>query len=218
MRRDDGGLGLVEVLVSMTLLAVALGVFGVAFGAMLRTSEASQDLGSVTDQTRLALNELDRQVRFGYWVKPATISGASSAIKVLGVDPSGTRRCWIWAIDGTNGRLMTFDYPASGGGGVPALASFGAVGGARWHIAAGPEGDPADPRRVVVTGSLSTASSVAALDPSTYARASYSLTAVADLVVSKAGFAGTPSVSVPFSFSVTVRNQWAGAPYAGLCP
>lgn len=214
-RRGDTGLGLVEVLVSMTLLAIALSVFGVAFSAMLRTSESSQDVGAVTDQTRLALNELDRQVRSGYWVKPTTIPGASSAITVLTVNRDGAKRCWIWALDTLNGRLMSFNY--SPGGSVPALASFGAVGGNRWHIAAGPEGDPAESRRVIVSGSLAATSPVQALNGSSFQRADYWLTAVADLIISKSAFAGRPAVSVPLKFSVSVRNQWAGAPFAGVC-
>lgn len=212
MMRDDRGLGLIEALVAMTLLTIALSVFGVAFSAMVRTSEVSRDIGSVTDEARLALNELDRQVRFGYWVKNRTVSGASSAITVLTPGASGARECWIWAIDAANGRLLSFHFPAANPRPVLPVAGFGTPGSG-WHIAAGPGGERF--RDVVIgpASSLSAATSVSALEIATYQRVTYFLRAAVALTVSKGD---RPPVTL--AFDVSVRNRLAGAAFTGECP
>lgn len=234
--RNDRGVGLIELLVVMSLLTLALAMFGLAFSAMLRTSDASRDIGAVTDQARLALNELDRQIRFGYWVRPATVescfaydavsgmtTGPCTAIKVLTTDAAGVRQCWVWALDEVNGRLMTYHYPAGGPSERLTLARFGLPGGRDWHVAAGPEGGtpaddvrlaagagplPSDPRGLGVVAS----SLVKPLDPSTFLRASYYLSAYAGITVSKPGRS-----PVTIGFNMSVRNQWIGAQYSDAC-
>ena len=214
--REDRGVGLIELLVVMSLLTLALGMFGMAFSAMLRTSDASRDIGSVTDQARLALTELDRQIRFGYWVKPATVGCASTcpAIKVLTVDRTGARQCWIWAIDESNGRLLSYHYPSNVNRAVPALTTFGNPGRGGWHVAAGPEDTGLGDEVVIdaasdlsIVGSL-----VKPLNAATFERASYYLAASASLVISKPGRS-----PVSLTFDMSVRNQWIGAPYASEC-
>ncbi|MFM8999036.1 MAG: PilW family protein [Actinomycetota bacterium] len=215
--RGDRGVGLIELLVVMSLTTLALTMFGMAFSAMLRTSDASRDIGAVTDQARLALNELDRQIRFGYWIKPTTVGCATTcpAIKVLTVDRTGARQCWVWAIDESNGRLLSYHFPASVNRPVPSLTMFGNPGNGGWHLAAGPEEtsvsdevaiDPASDL-AVVAGSL-----VKPLNAATFERASYYLSASATLVIAKPG---RPNVTLTFDMSV--RNQWVGAQYASEC-
>jgi type II secretory pathway pseudopilin PulG len=215
--RSDRGVGLIELLVVMSLLTLALSMFGMAFSAMLRTSDASRDIGAVTDQARLALNELDRQIRFGYWVKAATVTGCTTtcpAIKVLTTDSAGVRQCWVWAIDAGNGRLLTYHYPASTSRPVPSLATFGNPGHGGWHVAAGPEGEASD--EVVIDPSsqlgIVATSLVKPLDPTTFERASYYLSAYATIVILKPD--RTP---VTIDFDMSVRNQWVGAQYASEC-
>lgn len=215
--RSERGVGLIELLVVMSLLTLALSMFGMAFSAMLRTSDASRDIGSVTDQARLALNELDRQIRFGYWVKSATVTGCSTscpAIQVLTIDTTGARQCWVWALDSANGRILNYHYPASSGQPVPSLATFGNPGHGGWHVAAGPEGGASDEVVIGPTSQLGVVSTslVKPLNPATFERASYYLSAYATIEIAKPD--RTP---ITISFDMSVRNQWVGAPYASEC-
>lgn len=209
-------MGLVELLVVMSLMTLALTMFGMAFSVMLRTSDASRDIGAVTDQARLALNDLDRQIRFGYWIKTVTVGCATEcpAIQVLTKDSGGTMQCWTWAIDKANGRLMNFHYPITAKKPIPSLANFG-KGPGGWHIAAGPEGGPvADEVAIGSTSTLAVVSTseVTPLDPTTLTKVSYFSSAFAQLVISKPG---RPPITIEFDMSV--RNQWIGAQYAGAC-
>lgn len=213
--REDSGVGLIELLVVMTLLTLALTMFGMAFSAMLRTSDASRDIGAVTDQARLALNELDRQVRFGYWVKGTTVGCSTTcpAVKVLTTDSSGVRQCWVWALDRANGRLMTYHAPAASWSSPPSLSTFGRGRGG-WHIAAGPEGGATDEVAIDPASDLQVVASslVSPLNPTTFARSTYYLSAIASITITK------PDRSpVTIGFTMTVRNQWTGAQYASEC-
>lgn len=211
--RDERGIGLIEVLVVMGLLGLALGVFGTALTAMVRTSDASQDLGAVTDEARVALNQLDRQIRFGYWVKPRTISGASSAITVLTADAAGVLQCWTWAVSDGDQRIMNFVRPASVDAAIPAMPSADSKN-SLWRVAVGPEGgDPLDGVRIAAGSSLVPASAVAPIDPATYTRpAGLYAGAIATLVLQKG--TGAP---VTLTFDMSVRNQWRGGGYATKC-
>ena len=214
--RGDRGVGLIELLVVMSLTTLALTMFGMAFSAMLRTSDASRDIGAVTDQARLALNQLDRQIRFGYWVKPATVACPETcpAIKVLTSDSAGARQCWVWAIDRRNGRLMTFTFPAASSRPVPPLPTFGNPPPGGWHIAAGPEGGATDEVSIDATSLLEVVgtSLVKPLNATTFERASYYLSASASIVITK-----PDRNPVTIDFDMSVRNQWIGAQYASEC-
>lgn len=206
--RDDRGVGLIEVMVVMTLLTLAVGMFGLALSAMRRTADTSQDLGAVTDQARLALNELDRQIRFGYWVKNPSVSGATSSITVLTPDKAGVLRCWTWAIDGANGRLMNYVRPAlPPGGSVPALPSAGSAS-SLWRVAAGPEGDPKDEAVIAAGSSLTAVHQVMPLNPVTYQRVLTGLYSGATATVVVAKGEGVP---ITLTFDMSVRNKWRGA-------
>lgn len=217
--RSDRGVGLIELLVVMSLMTLALTMFGLAFSAMLRTSDASREIGSVTDQARLALNELDRQVRFGYWVKPKTVvcSLTCPAIQVLTTNTDGSLECWVWAIDKEPGTLVTYHYPPPVGAfTLPGLPS---AGGAGWHVAAGPEGGPTSDAVAIgpstSTGGLGivSGSKVTPIDPTTFARQTYWVSAYAALTVT-----GPDRPPVDLAFTMSVRNQWIGAPNAAKCP
>lgn len=208
MSGDERGVGLIELLVVLSLTTLALTMFGMAYSATLRTSGVSREIGNATDQARSALTELDRQVRFGYWVKQETsVCGSDCAIKVLTQDSAGSRECWIWAIDRTDGRLLTFHYPATASVTVPSLGSSG------WHLAA----SSLDPL-VAASWLRVTGSQVNTLLVSNFTRQPLYMAAAANLsiVAGNQAIAGNQA-AVPISFQVSVRNQWAGAQYATEC-
>lgn len=190
----------------LALLGIALSVFGLAYAAAVRTTSASTGLGAVSDQARRALNELDRQVRSGYWVKGVSVPGASSAVQVLTQNTNGSLECWVWALDTAEGSLVTFHYPEPG----PAKWKPLAFGG--WHVVAGPEGDAL---RDVTFGSGSALTPVNSFSPlllSNFSRPSLFQGAQATLNILRADLA-----PVVFEFSVSVRNQWRSAEYSAGC-
>lgn len=200
-------MGLVEVLVAMTLLVLAVAMFGSALTVVRASSERSQDMGAVTDQARLALNQLERQIRFGYWVRQETPppTGSSQAITVLTSREYGELQCWTWAIDAVHGRLMSYVESASTSNGPPPLPVRG------WHVAAGPEEEGTSSGEVLIDpmGShLVATTPVAPLNPVTFQRVLSGLYRGADAEVSISKGSGP---AVILSFSVTTRNMFLGA-------
>lgn len=207
--RSDRGIGLIEVLVAMTLLMVALAMFGLAFSTMMAASDASGDIGTVTDEVRVALHGLDRQVRSGYWVKDlgSAVAGASSAVLVLTQDPSGTRQCWIWALRADGTGLIARHYPEAGGASwvgtsvtTPGWQSV--VGGETGlgSVALGPG------------SALSGFGEVKALRLEDFSRAALFQGVAANIVVAKGDHE-----PVAVGFRVAVRNIWRAAPFATGC-
>lgn len=211
LRRNDAGLSLIELLVVMSLLLTALAMFGVTFSAMLRTSSASRAMGDATDQVRTALGELERQVRFGYWVRPETGLGCGTdcAVTVLTQNADGTKECWTWALDKTvttNVRLISVHRPSGVAFTFPAP-----VGAAGWHVAA--EGIRSIPTAPVL---LAAGSTISSLDAGTLSRVSYATAAEANVWV---GSTGDSESQVALRVQMSVRNAWRGAStFAGGCP
>lgn len=202
----DTGLSLIEVLVAMGLLGLALAMFGAAYTGILRTSEASTSLGAVTDQARLALHGLDRQVRSGYWVKAVSVPGASSAVQILTQNTDGSLECWVWALGSGTGSLLTFHYPEEGNQKWDPLAS------GKWHVAAGPEGGALTDVTFGANSKLSGYGEYFPLNPSDYSRPDLFQGAAVKLEILKGS-----SLPVTVEFTMTTRNQWQGAQYAKGC-
>lgn len=208
--RDDEGVGLIELLVAMSLLLAALTMFGVAFAAMLRTSNASRAMGDGTDEVRTALAELDRQVRFGLWVREETATGCGSscAVTVLTVDSSGGKECWTWALDTSNpldGRLLSIHRPYGAAFAFPAV-----FGDPPWHVAAGGVRTDIYAATLLATGPI-----VRALDPTSFQRPAYFSGAAADLWIGSSDGEGT---LVSLRLQMSIRNAWrGGSSYAGAC-
>lgn len=210
MMRRDRGVSLVELLIVMSLLLVALSMFGVAFAAMLRTSNASRAMGDGTDEVRTALTELDRQVRFGFWVKPETGLGCGPgcAVTVLTVNKAGGKECWTWALetsDPDSGRLLSIHRPYGAAFAFPVN-----LGDSPWHVAASGVRTDLHPATLTTAGS-----EMRALDPTSFQRYAYYGGATADFWVASSEGDGT---QVSFRLQMSVRNAWqGGASYAGAC-
>lgn len=220
MSRTDAGLTLVEVLVALTLTVVAMAMFGTALVASIRSSEVSQDIGAVADQARLALARLDRQVRFGYWVKDASLPVSTEAVRILTSNPTtGKLECWFWALDPSQGRLMSY-HDVYTGSAVNPPNSFNGKGpnGEGWRMEAGPEGALTDPQAVRLSGTLDAGSNVEGLPIGNFVRVAYSMTLNVALLVTKPDtYPGRDPQALPLDFSMTTRNAWAGASQATAC-
>ena len=118
---EEQGITLVELLVSMSLLAVVLLVFTNTLVSIQRTVVDEQVRNDLNDQARLALQTLDRQVRSGNLLydpadetdDPVDATAAGFMFRVYtqaqysaGDDP----RCVLWLVDDQE-RLLTRSWP-----------------------------------------------------------------------------------------------------------
>jgi prepilin-type N-terminal cleavage/methylation domain-containing protein len=123
LRRDERGMSLPELLIAMSILSIVLLVFGSVLatvqGAVVRQDSLSQTL----DQARLALQQLDREMRSGNVLYDPALEnavGAGAIVSCTGCLPSYTLRvytqtnsnfkCVLWKID-ANQNLMTREWP-----------------------------------------------------------------------------------------------------------
>jgi prepilin-type N-terminal cleavage/methylation domain-containing protein len=123
LRRDERGMSLPELLIAMSILSIVLLVFGSVLatvqGAVVRQDSLSQTL----DQARLALQQLDREMRSGNVLYDPALengSGAGAIVSCTGCLPGYTLRvytqtnsnfkCVLWKID-ANQNLMTREWP-----------------------------------------------------------------------------------------------------------
>jgi prepilin-type N-terminal cleavage/methylation domain-containing protein len=130
LKTSEGGMTLVELLVSMSILSIVLLVFVAVLASVQRGVVAQDTLNQTLDQTRLALQQLDREMRSGNVLydpalenAPAAIGGIPSCSGCLpgytlrvytqtNADTRGTYKCVLWKID-TAQRLMTQQWPPS---------------------------------------------------------------------------------------------------------
>jgi prepilin-type N-terminal cleavage/methylation domain-containing protein len=123
LRLDERGMSLPELLIAMSILSIVLLVFGSVLatvqGAVVRQDSLSQTL----DQARLALQQLDREMRSGNVLYDPALengSGAGAIVSCSGCLPGYTLRvytqtnsnfkCVLWKID-ANQELMTREWP-----------------------------------------------------------------------------------------------------------
>jgi prepilin-type N-terminal cleavage/methylation domain-containing protein len=130
LNSSEGGMTLVELLVSMSILSIVLLVFVAVLASVQRGVVAQDTLSQTLDQTRLALQQLDREMRSGNVLydpalenAPAASGGIPSCSGCLpgytlrvytqtNADTRGTYKCVLWKID-TAQRLLTQQWPPS---------------------------------------------------------------------------------------------------------
>lgn len=108
---DDRGLTLVELLIAMSLLLVALVMFGSALFAVQTAGARGDQLGRAADSAYQALTEMDRQLRSGYIASETRFTGAdANVVDMVRIyteayaPPAGTTspntvaRCVAWAV------------------------------------------------------------------------------------------------------------------------
>ena len=78
LTQDDRGITLVELLVSMMILGVAMTIFGTTLASVQRGVVAQDQLSRANDQARLALEQLDREMRSGNVLYNPATEGTSS--------------------------------------------------------------------------------------------------------------------------------------------
>lgn len=101
---DDGGLTLVEMLIAMSLLLVALTMFGSVLFAVQKAGSRGDQLSRAGDAAYSALAEMDRQLRSGYIASETAVAGAIDTVRIYteAYTPLGSSvavpRCVVWSV------------------------------------------------------------------------------------------------------------------------
>ena len=96
--RDQRGLTLVELLITIVLLGIVMAICVQVFVTIGRTVSTTDQNSQNTDQARLAVQQIDRQVRSGNVLyNPAAETPAGFALRVY-TQANGYQRCVQWRI------------------------------------------------------------------------------------------------------------------------
>ena len=107
---EDDGLSLVELVVAMGIMSIVLIVFGTVLASVQREVVVQEKLSAANDQARLALQQLDRELRSGNVLyDPATEAVPNMRLRVYTQANAPTRGaylCKLWRIRGATQRLQ----------------------------------------------------------------------------------------------------------------
>lgn len=133
----DEGLTVIELMVAMALLLVGLSMFVTVLFAVQQTSARQLELGRANDQARLALQEIDRQVRSGYVASMTPIPGADASARIYTEarmrGDTDKPQCVAWVLFGEGSGPQTL-YSRSWPAGTAAPSSFSPTAG--WNVIA----------------------------------------------------------------------------------
>lgn len=184
IRGRDAGLTLVEVLVSASLLVLALVMFGGSLVTAQRAQGTNAQYSQANDQAHLALQAIDRQIRSGFVVGTTSVANADAAVKIYS-EAGGAARCFAWAVadDDLGGRsglaklyVASWD-PRPVGASVPSFPGSGwtAMASNLWNWLVSPQVEPFDVP-TPATGVLKTLDVTLRLNASTRSEATIELT------------------------------------------
>jgi prepilin-type N-terminal cleavage/methylation domain-containing protein len=126
--QSERGMTLVEVLVAMSIMSIVLLVFTSVLTSVQRAVARQDSLSQTLDQSRLAMQQLDREMRSGNVLYDPALENAAPGVPgripsctgcvpgytlrvytQTNADTRGTYRCVLWKID--NQQLMTRWWP-----------------------------------------------------------------------------------------------------------
>lgn len=125
MRREEG-MSLIELMVGMSLLLVALLMFGSALYITQRSAQQSSNYSIANDAVHLAMQDIDRQLRSGYVVNTAQIGAAAAgrAVRIY-TEATGSPRCVAWALAAAPGSSTSLALYTASWAGNQTLAQSG---------------------------------------------------------------------------------------------
>jgi prepilin-type N-terminal cleavage/methylation domain-containing protein len=130
----EQGVTLVELIVAMAVMAIVMSVFGTVLASVQRTAMKEDSLGQSNDQVRLAVEEIDREMRSGNVLYDPSLENAANSVpghiaSCSGCQPYYTMRiytqsnantqtggdaagytCVMWQVDSTQ-RLRSRTWP-----------------------------------------------------------------------------------------------------------
>lgn len=120
---DEAGLSLVELVFAMLILSIVVVTFGTTLVAVQRAAVKEEALSQTLNQARLALEQLDRQIRSGNVLYDPALEGGSQptctgcipyyTVRVYtqaNADTASSYYCTLWKID-SSGVLSTRQWP-----------------------------------------------------------------------------------------------------------
>ena len=103
-------MSLVELVVSVGIMSIVLIVFGTVLASVQREVVVQEKLSAANDQARLAIQQLDRELRSGNVLyDPATEAVPNMRLRVYtqtNAPTRGTYQCKLWRIRGATQRLQ----------------------------------------------------------------------------------------------------------------
>lgn len=115
-----GGFTVIEVVIASALLLVALTVFGSVLYTVQQASDRQMEISQSNDGARLAIQEIDRQLRSGYVAAESVFPSAADSVVVYTearmTSTSDQPSCVVWFLTTPAAgvqRLWTFSWPAS---------------------------------------------------------------------------------------------------------
>ena len=85
---DDSGFSLVELMVTMGIMTILLGIVTTAFLQVFRTTSAAQSLSTAQSQLQIAFQRFDRELRYASWIAVPGKVGTTWYVEFAGVDPT----------------------------------------------------------------------------------------------------------------------------------
>jgi prepilin-type N-terminal cleavage/methylation domain-containing protein len=128
----EAGLTLVEMLITMAILALFLALFSTALMAMLRSVQKQTGVVAAQTSTRTAFEMLDKQIRYADAVTtPGTVAGVQwiewrvPDPKILVAQSASQERCFQWRATTSTGALQyrSWIVPTTGGVAAPGWIS-----------------------------------------------------------------------------------------------
>lgn len=102
----DGGFTLIEMTIAMMLLMVVLSLVMVSLVSLQRSVSTADARTQTVDQVRLAVEQIDREVRSGNIFYPPFSSGSNPELLVY-TEANGNQRCVEWQVDTTSQALQS---------------------------------------------------------------------------------------------------------------
>jgi type II secretory pathway pseudopilin PulG len=97
---DERGLTLVELMVSATILLLAMGVMGPMLSSMIAHTNRIQNEADALDGARLALRQLGNDVLGAGCVAAPAEGATAAALTLVGRDPAGAAVPVVWSVVG----------------------------------------------------------------------------------------------------------------------
>lgn len=117
--RDDDGVTLVELIVTISLSAIVLALIAVTFVNGITAQRDGVARDAATGQTNVVATTLATSIRNSGAVR---VSGAGTRLDAVYIAPNGTPECRAWAVVTKSG-VPTLVYRASKTGAVPTATS-----------------------------------------------------------------------------------------------
>lgn len=128
-RRDDAGVTLVEVMVSMAVMSVVMVIFTGGIMQVFRTTAKSEGISIVQTQLQIAFQRVDKQIRYASWIAAPGKVGSAWYVEFANFDGTqcGQLRLDTAAATGGNpddgkGVLSMLTWPADPKVGQPPAA------------------------------------------------------------------------------------------------